>query len=64
MTTDSAKGLRDRALRLAFRKEVARQRLRSALTLAKDTGIAVLILAGIGTFLTVGSSGLNLFALR
>jgi hypothetical protein len=64
MTIDSAKGLRDQALQLAFEKEVARQRLRSALSLAKDFGIAVLILAGIGTFLSIASSGLNLFSLR
>jgi len=64
MTIDSAKGLRDQALRLAFEREVARQRLRSALSLARDIGIAVLILAGIGTLLSVGSSGLNLFALH
>lgn len=64
MTIDSASGLRDQALRLAFEKEVARQRLRSTLSLAKDIGIAVLILGGIGAFLSIGSSGLNLIALR
>ncbi len=47
MTTDSAKGLRDQALRLAFERSCP-PTPRSALTLAKDAGIAVLILAGIG----------------
>lgn len=64
MTIDPSNGLRDQAFRLAFEKEVARQRLRSALVLAKDFSVAVLILAAIGAFLSVGSSGLDLIALR
>lgn len=63
MTINSAKGLRDQAFLLAFEKERARQRLRSSLSLAKDFGIAVLILAGIGTVVSIGSYGLNLLSL-
>lgn len=64
MTIDPSIRLSDEALQLAFKKEVARQHLRAALSLARDIGIAVLILAGIGGFLSIGSYGLNLFALR
>lgn len=64
MTNKLSIRLKDEALRLAFEKEVARQRFRSNLALSRDIGVAVLILGGIGGFLSVASYALNLFNLR
>lgn len=64
MTIDPSIRLRGAALRLAFKKEVVRQRLRATLSLARDVGLAVLILGSIGGFIAIGSYGLNLFSLR
>jgi len=64
MTIEPANGLGDQARRLAVKRDLARERLRSNLSLARDILIGVLVLAGVGAVFSIGSSGLNLIAMR
>jgi hypothetical protein len=53
-----------RSRQLAFEKASRRYRRWSNLSLIKDVLVAVALLAGIGAVLSLGSSGLDLAALR
>ena len=62
MTVRRPEELATRPRQITVEDGSRRQRRRSNLTLIKDVLIALALLAGIGTLLSIGSSGLELIA--
>jgi hypothetical protein len=64
MTTGRFEKSAEQARQLASEKHSRRQRRSSNVSFTKDVLIAVALLAGIGAVISLGSSGLELVALR